>query len=190
MNNIYWGAVDDEAFIMPPGSIAGDGRCEARQWGVPVEDIVVFGSLDGLRSWAQSVLDRLPPAHRASPLVTIDDARQWQWLQWSPVLGTTEEESRSWIPTVETVHDLMQAVAADPATAGWILGDGVDALWADLEDDNGDLITGVTLARPRHEIGIGEPLNNEDLIARTATTSVERANACLRVIADRVNQSY
>ncbi|MEU4244302.1 hypothetical protein [Actinoplanes sp. NPDC026619] len=190
MNNVYWGAVEDEAVIMPPGETAGEARCADGEWGLNVEDVVVYGSVGGLRAWAQSALDQLPPDRAGVPLVTVDRNRQWQWLSEPSVIGATDDRPDGWTATVETVRDLVRAVAADPGDAGWTLGDDIDALWADLDDATGDLIAGVTLAGTGHRVGIGEPLTDADFAVRFPASSIELANAALTVIADRINQSY
>jgi hypothetical protein len=70
VNNINWGHVGANADVLTPGATAGDGRCEAGQWGVIAEDVVAYGSLAVLRSWAQSILDQLPVPQGAEAAVT------------------------------------------------------------------------------------------------------------------------
>lgn len=217
MNNVNWSVANGQAVILPPGETAGEGRCQAREWGLLVEDVVVYGAVSRLRGWAQSVLDQLPRERGDVPLVVVDRELQSRWLRESGVLIAAEDKrlgrgwrlrvgwgwciyvgrrgvrvfrTSDWTATVESVRDLMQAVAVDPATAGWTLGDDVAALWADLDDDNGDLDAGVQLAGTGHYVGIGEPLADADLAVRSRTSSVEWANACLTVVADRINGSY
>ncbi|GIM98063.1 hypothetical protein [Paractinoplanes toevensis] len=190
MNNVYWGAVDDEAVIMPPGETAGEGRCAGGEWGLNVEDVVVYGSVGGLRAWAQSALDQLPPDRAGVPLVTVDRDRQRQWLSESGMLAATDDLPGTWSATVETVRDLLRAVAVDPAAAGWTLGADIDALWADLDDVTGDLIAGVTLSSTGHRVGIGEPLTDADFAVRFPVSSIELGGAALTVIADRINDAY
>ena len=218
MNNVYWGVADDQAAVMPPGQTAGEGRCQAGEWGLPVEDIVVYGSIARLRQWAQSVLNRLPLERGDEPLVIVDRELQTRWLHDSGVLTTAEDKrlgrgwririgrqgwcvyvgrrglrifrSRAWTAAAESVRDLVRAVAVDPAKAGWTLGDGVAALWADLDEDAGDLVAGVQLAGTGHYVGVGEPLADTDLAGLFPTSSVEWASECLDVVADRINASY
>jgi hypothetical protein len=175
---------------MPPGSTAGDGRCEAGEWGIPVDDVVVYATLSGLRGWATSILDKLPPERHATPLVTVDPVLQDQWLTWSAVLpriNSSEQEPSDVVCFF--LRDLMQAVAGNPSAAGWTLGDDVAALWADLDDD-GDVTAGVRLASSGYEVGIGEPLNEHDLHISRSTDLVERANAYLHLLAERINAAY
>ena len=190
MNNVYWGAVDNGAAILTPGDTAGEGRCAGGEWGLQVEDVVVYGSTGALRAWAQAALETLPPERQGMPLVTVDRDRQWQWLRESGVLGADVRTSDDWTGTVETVRDLLRAVATNPAAAGWTPSEDVDALWADLDDDTGDFTAGVRLAGTGHHVGIGEPLTDRDFTVRITTSAIERANACLTVVADRINQSY
>jgi len=190
MNNVYWGWVSDSAVIMAPGATAGEGRCEAGEWGLIVEDVVVYGSVRALRAWAGSALARLPQERGAAPLVTVDAGRQRQWLGESGVLGATTGPAAEWEDGVESVHDVLRAVAVDPGAAGWILGDDVAALWADIDDDDGGLIAGVVLSSTGHAVGIGQPLTRADLTVRVQASPVEQANACLAVVAERINNAY
>jgi hypothetical protein len=187
VNNINWGHLKNQAGVMPPGTVAGDGRCEAGQWGVLVEDIVVYGSLTELRTWAQTILDDLPAARHEAPLVLVDPIRQEQWLTWSGVLDRITEDGPA--DAVSFVLDLVRAVAVNPGQAGWTLGDNVAALWADLDDLEG-VMAGVRLVNPAYEVGMGEPLLEDDLAIRLRVSPVERADAYLRVVAERINNAY
>lgn len=169
------------------GDTAGDGRCEAGQWGVAVEDVIAFGSLTGLRRWAQSILDQLPEDRDGKPLVIVDGDRQWAWAQTS-----TAATDPNWSATAQTVCDLVQAVAANPAAVGWSLGHDVAKLWAGLEDDE-DLIAGVTLLSTGQQVGIGEPLTDADVRVDPRWIGVSgtyRVDALLSVVAARINAAY
>lgn len=190
MNDMYWGAVGEEATIVTPGENTGIGFCSAREWGLATKNVVVYGSIGDLRAWAQSALDKLPPERGEAPLVTVDSARQQQWLRESGVLGATDDHAISRTVTAETVRALTLAIAADPAAAGWTLGDDVAELWAGSAYSPGDLVAGVKLAGTGHKVGIGEPLTDWDFTVQTPTNTVELASACLIVVADRINQSY
>ena len=189
MNNVHWGAVGQRAVVMAPGATAGEGRCEAGEWGLAVEDVVVYGPIGELRTWARSALTQLPRERGGAPLVTVDARRQWQWLTGSGVLGATEAQAAEWAADAESVHDVLRAVARDPGAAGWTLGDDVAALWADIDDD-GDLTAGVVLSGTGRAVGIGQPLTSADLTVRLRVSPVEQANACLTVIAERINNAY
>jgi hypothetical protein len=189
VNNVEWGYAPETATVMPPGSTAGDGRCEAGEWGIPVDDVVVYATLAGLRVWATSILDKLPPERHATPLVTVDPALQDQWLTWSAVLTRIKPSEQEPADQVRFLQDLMKAVAADPSAAGWTLGDDVAALWVDLDDD-GDVIAGVRLSSSGYEVGIGEPLSEQDLSISRSIDLVERANAYLHLLAERINAAY
>ena len=186
MNNVNWGFLDGGAAeIMQPGDTAGEGHCEAREWGVAVEDVVVYGGVETLRAWAQSIMNRLPADRRGAPLLVVDRDRQSAWVQ-----GATAGIGPDWTATVETVRDLVQAVAADPGAAGWTLGADVAELHAFLDEGPDQLCAGVTLTSTGHYVGI-EPLHGDDL----ATTHVrvagpELADACLTFIAARINDAY
>jgi len=173
---------------MAPGDTAGDGRCEAGEWSVRVDDVVVYSSLPGLRQWAQSVLDVLPPQRHGAPLVIVDQQRQREWLAWSRVLDRITADADS-SDTVTLVRDLVQVVAVDPATAGWTLGADVASVWAELDEADG-VVAGVRLAASGYMVGIGGPLRDNDLRARFLTTPAEQADACLRLIATRINKAY
>ncbi len=191
-NNVNWGHLGSNvADIMSPGDTAGDGRCEPGEWGVAVEDVVVYGSLGGLRDWAESILRRLPPDRAGAPLVTVDEARLRDWLA-SPASPVDDE----WVPIVETVRDLIGEVAADPLAAGWTLGDGVELLYAEAEEDDDGLLAGVKLASGGGFFYLAtEPLYDEDLLPKPTTGTPppggrEQALRCLTGIAGLINKTY
>ncbi|MFF5085356.1 hypothetical protein ACFY36_50655 [Actinoplanes sp. NPDC000266] len=186
MNNVYWGYTDEHAEVMPPGTTAGEGRCEAGEWGVRVEDIVAYNSLGGLRRWAQSLLDELPPERDGAPLVIVDHASQREWLTYSGVVERIIGADPTG-GTVARVHDLLKAVLADPAAVGWTLGDGVAELWAGYDDG---VVAGVRLARSGFQVGIGRPLLEDDVKIRFLASPAEQAHACLGLIAERINNAY
>jgi hypothetical protein len=149
----------------------------------------VYGSVGRLRAWAQSALEQLPPERDGAPLITVDTRRQRQWLDTSGVLGATAEQAAAWTPGVESVREVLHAVAIDPGDAGWTLGDDVAALWADIDDD-GDLVAGVVLSSTGHAVGIGQPMTGSDFMVRFQASPIEHASACLAVIAERINRAY
>lgn len=183
-----WGLIDKtRADLMAPGDPAGHDRCRARQWGVSVGTVVVYGSLRTLRAWARSIDAQLPEDRGADqPLVAIDVHAQTAWLT------TRLADDEDWEPRAWTVCDLMEAIAVDPMAAGWTLGYDVAGLWADLDERTGGLMAGVTLAASRLNVGIGEPLRDADFTVRPQpqSGSVEVAAACLTTVAHRINQSY
>ncbi len=189
-NNVNWGHIGGDADIMPPGDTAGEGRCEDGEWGVAVEDVVVYGSLGGLRGWAESILRRLPPDRDGAPLVTVDEDRLRDWLA-SPASPVDDE----WAPIVETVRDLIAAIAADPPAAGWTLGDGVELLYAEEDDNTDGLLVGVKLATRGFFLAT-EPLYDEDLLPKPTTGTPPpsggrgQALRCLTGIAGLINKTY
>jgi hypothetical protein len=189
MNNVEWGHAAGPAAILVPGDTAGEGRCSAGEWGVQVDDIVAYSSLAGLRQWATSVLDALPPERHGAPLIVVDQDRQRQWLTWSGVLERITEADHEPSDTATLVRELVHAVSADPAAAGWTLGPDVASVWAELDDTDG-VVAGVRLAASGYDVGIGEPLLDNDLRCGFLTTRVEQADSCLRLIATRINKAY
>jgi hypothetical protein len=189
VNNVEWGYAAGAAPIMVPGETAGEGRCMAGEWGVQVDDVVVYSSLAGLRQWARSVLEELPPERHSAPLVAVDRDRQQQWLAWSGITDRLIDTSGEPSDTVTLVRDLVQAVAADPGAAGWVLGDDVACVWAELDDADG-VMAGVRLAASGYHVGIGEPLLETDFRFRFLATPAEQADACLLLVADRINKAY
>jgi hypothetical protein len=188
VNNVEWGYAAGPAAVLVPGDTAGEGRCSAGEWGVQVDDTVVYSSLDSLRAWATSVLDALPPDRHGAPLIVIDHERQRQWLTWSGVIDRiTEADEPS--DTATLVRELVHAVSADPAAAGWTLGPDVASVWAELDDSQG-VVAGVRLAASGYDIGIGEPLLDDNLRCGFLATRVDQADSCLRLIADRINKAY
>lgn len=187
-----WGLVTnrENADILTPGTFAGGSRCEAQQWGVAVDDAIVYGSLAGLRNWAQSILDQLPEDRgEDDPLVVVDPDRMAAWLRDSGTAVPGEE----WPGNTETVYELVQAVAVDPAAAGWTLGGDVAGLWAGLADDVDGLTVGVHLASTDQLIGIGEPMNEDDFTTdpdHLTPAGPEWEYGCLMAIADRINAAY
>ena len=182
-NNVNWGALGGRhASLMVPGSAAGDGRCGAGEFGLPVEDVVVYGELEDVRGWLRDALDKLPPARN---LVTVDSSRQWRWL------GTLKLADRlDWTPTVGNVQKLCRKVFTDPYIAGWTLGLGVKKLRAVRDEDQpDDLMIALKLHGGRW-IGIGDPLTDDDLTIRTKCSRQEAAHAVLNVVADRINKAF
>lgn len=181
-NNVNWGWVDTKANIMVPGMTAGDGRCEAGQFGVIAEDTIAYSNLENLRSWLRSALDQLPPSR---DLVTVDLARQWRWLDTLKPLRRDD-----WTPTVDNVQKLCRKVFTDPYAAGWTLGLGVSKLRADRDEDQpDDLMVSIKLHGGRW-IGIGDPLTDSDLQVRLKCSTQEAAHAVLNVVAQRINKAY
>ncbi|MFI1996742.1 hypothetical protein [Actinoplanes sp. NPDC020271] len=188
MNNVLWGYIDGDADIMAPGEAAGDGRCETGEWGVRVEDVVVFGSRADLRDWAQSVLAHVPGDRRPDePLIIVDTAQQQTWLETT---GKARSHSDS-DAALDAAGDLVQAIAEDPAAAGWTFGRDVTRLWA-YRDDADDLLVGVTLTGVAHAIDLGSALTAADLTVRPPVhaSRTEVASAWLSIIAERINAAY
>lgn len=189
MNNVEWGHAAGPAAILVPGDTAGEGRCAAGEWGVQVDDVVVYSSLVSLREWATSVLGALPPDRRGAPLVVVDHDRQRQWLTLSGVIERITESGDGSLDTVTLVRELIHAVSADPAAAGWTLGADVASVWAELDDTEG-VVAGVRLTTSGHDVGIGEPMLETDFTFRFLATPAEQADACLLLVADRINKAY
>lgn len=186
MNNVLWGYIEVGADIMAPGDTAGDGRCHAGEWGVLVEDVVVYGNRAGLRAWAQSVLAQVPGDRGPDePLIIVDTVQQQVWLETTGV-AVDDEES-----TLDAVGDLLQAIAADPGAAGWTFGRDVTGLWVH-RDDADDLLVGVTLTGASRDIDIGTALTATDLTVRPSlrASRAEVTDAWLAVVAERVNAAY
>jgi len=194
MNNIEWGAVDSaRAHLMAPSYLAGYGRLHNGEWGTAVENVVVYSSREGLREWAQSIVDRLPGERTGKPLVIVNQNQQQAWLTGSHVLGADPEERAEWTATVETICDLMQAVAANPAAFGWTLGEGVTEIFAQIDEDGGDDDAGGMVAGVKVEgFWIGcQPLHDKDLVRTERDGSgIDLAHAVLLVIADRIDRAY
>ena len=131
----------------------------------------------------------LPPERHGAPLVVIDPEQQRQWLAWSGVTERITGIRDEPCDTATLVRDLIHAVAADPAPAGWTLGDDVASVWAELDDGDG-IVTGVRLAASGYEVGIGRPLLEADFRCRFLATPAEQADSCLRIVADRINKAY
>ena len=194
MNNIEWGAIESQrAHLMAPSYLAGYGRLHNGEWGAAVENVVVYSSREGLRAWAQSIVDRLPGDRTGKPLVIVNKDQQQAWLTESHVLGADPEECTEWTATVETVCDLMQAVAKNPAAFGWTFGDGVTELFAQLDEDGGDDDAGGMVAGVKVDgFWIGcEPLHDDDLVRTDREgNGIDLAHAVLMVIADRIDRAY
>jgi hypothetical protein len=181
-----WGFVmhTPHADLLAPGDPAGDGRCEAGQWGVTVDSIVAYGPLSGLRNWAQSILDQLPDDRDGVPLVTVDPDMMRTWLETQ-----FDEEWGDADFTLETLTDLMEGITADPAAAGWALGDDVEMVWSNYGHDG--LMVGVRLSSTEQHIGMGEPLTGDDLSDQgKGVPVVDLAHGWLLLVAERVNGSY
>jgi hypothetical protein len=194
MNNIEWGAVESErAYLMDPSYLAGYGRLHNGEWGAAVENVVVYSSREGLRDWAQSIVDRLPGDRTGKPLVIVNQDQQQAWRAGSHVLGADREERAEWTATVETVCDLMQAVAKNPAAFGWTFGDGVTELFAAVDEDGGDDDAGGMVAGVMVDgFWIGcESLHDDDLVrTEREGNGIDLAHAVLTVIADRIDRAY
>lgn len=175
-----WGSVNNQetADLLAPGDTARNGFCEAKEWGVVVNDAIVYGSLASMRRWAQSVLDQLPP-DRDTPLVTVDVDRLREWLAGNDVTSDPDFEV-----TVTSVCDLMEMISGNPQDAGWTLGEDVYSLWVDVDDDGDGLLAGVELT-DGPLVGIGAALLDEELTAAGGT-----AFAALAVVAHRINEAY
>ncbi|GAA2470907.1 hypothetical protein [Winogradskya humida] len=178
---------------MAPSYLAGYGRLRNGEWGAAVENVVVYSSREGLRTWAQSIVDRLPGDRTGKPLVIVNQDQQQAWLTGSHVLGADPEERAEWTATVETVCDLMQVVAKNPAAFGWTFGDGVTELFAHVDDGGGDDDAGGMVAAVKVDgFWIGcEPVHDDDLV-RTGRggSGIDLAHAVLMVIADRIDRAY
>ncbi|MFG1995221.1 hypothetical protein ACGFJ7_35130 [Actinoplanes sp. NPDC048988] len=194
MNNIEWGAIESQrAHLMAPSYLAGYGRLHNGEWGAAVENVVVYSSREGLRTWAQSIVDRLPGDRTGKPLVIVNQDQQQAWLTGSHVLGADPEERAQWTATVETVCDLVQAVAKNPAAFGWTFGDGVTELFAQVDEDGGDDDAGGMVAGVKVDsFWIGcKPLHDDDLVRTSREGSgIDLAHAVLMVIADRIDRAY
>jgi hypothetical protein len=187
MNNVNWGYTGDRADIMAPGETAGDGYCEAGEWGVRAEDVIIYGPLRSLRGWAQSIVAQLPGERGAAePLVIVNAAHQRAWL-YSIDLDENDGDR----PAVDAVSDLLQTIAEDPGTAGWELGRDVARLWVD-HDHADDLLVGITLASTGQNIGTGQALTDSDFTIRPKLRATRRevVNACLKMISERINEAY
>ncbi|MEV8509675.1 hypothetical protein AB0368_33275 [Actinoplanes sp. NPDC051475] len=126
-------------------------------------------------------------------LVIVNQDQQQAWLTGSHVLGADPEERAEWTATVETVCDLMQAVANNPAAFGWTFGDGVTELFAQVDEDGGDDDAGGMVAGVKVDgFWIGcEPLHDDDLMRTDREGSgIDLAHAVLMVIADRIDRAY
>lgn len=89
--NVHWAHTDGDAFtILPPGSYAGDGICEDNQWGVQVEDVVVYASSpEGLRRFATNLAAELPAP--GGPAVAFDEVGFRAWWPTRPADVTIDD---------------------------------------------------------------------------------------------------
>ncbi|MFI5497154.1 hypothetical protein [Actinoplanes sp. NPDC051859] len=193
MNNIAWGALASQyADLMPPSSVAGNGRLSNGEWGAAVEDVVVCGSRETLRAWALSIVDSLPSDRAGKPLVVVDRDRQRIWLAGSDALGADPHQRAGWTATVASVCALMTKVIQDGNAAGWQLGEDVTSLFAYVDDEAGDddaagLVAGAWV----HGYAVGcKPLHDRDMTVRFPTDPEEAAEAMLTVVADRINEAF
>ena len=200
-----WGRVDNaDADIMGPGETAGHGRLEAEEFGVAIGDVVVHGSLAGLRQWATSVLRKLPADRNGAPLVDVDPDRQAWWIANAAPLHDDLDDDEPWTANTYTVWDLFDAVMGHPEDAGWHLGAGVTRLWVEMDEGSeansspGGLMVGVVLAGNDLHVGIGRPIRDEDLTPQALVPSagpdgvddLTLAIAALDLLAQRINNSY
>ncbi len=210
-NNVNWGFISSAPDMVVPGDFLGDGRCEAEQFGFAVQDVVVYGTLPDLRAWLETALRHLP-ADRDGDVVGVDTDKQMQWLDNNlgidpdddPDDAVWELDDTDWEPSTDTLRELFEHLARDPAAAGWTLAHDVKAVWAvDDEDEGPALMAGLTLNNDTEtQIGIGEPLHSDDLaeaahtIAKTYNangmppTTRQLAHAALLHIAERLNNAY
>jgi len=201
-----WGRVDSgDAQIMMPGETAGHGRLEAEEFGVAVGDVVVHGSLAGLRQWATSLLKKLPADRGGVMLINVDRERQAWWIGQVAPLYDNLDDDEPWTADTYSVEDLFDALMEDPADAGWYVSDDFTGLWAETAEGSeadtspGGLMVGVTLADGGLRIGIGQPIRDEDLTPQALTPDLigsdgvddhTLAIAALDLLADRINNSY
>lgn len=180
-----WGCVEDResADILTPGDTVDGKYCDAKQWGVVVDHAAVYGTLADMRRWAQSLLDQLPD-DRDTPLVTVDIDGLHEWLDASDDANDPDFEVN-----VTSICDLMLAIAEEPESAGWTLGEGVEDLWAGGDENTGDLLAGISLV-DGPQVGIGRPLTDADLTAAKADSVHDLTVAALVLVAHRINEAY
>lgn len=194
-NNVNWGYIDGPPQLIVPGDVAGEGRCEPKEWGVGAEDVIIYAnSLGQLREWLTAALENLPTERgENAPLVTVDLNRQRTWLEKDAPLhdyDLGEEEGDPWVADAVHAGILMDAIADNPAAAGWTLADDVIRLWAEIDENADDaLLTGVEIDGPT-VLTPGALVTAEDLHVRGPIEAAEHAAAALIVIAERINNAY
>ncbi len=193
---VQWGFIgDNQAELLVPGDVAGDGRLEANQFGIGAEDAVIYGSLADLRALLEKILRHLPADRDGADLVVVDAARQEKWL-----LGVEDLDDPDWEVNGDNLHYLFEELAEDPEAAGWSLGRGVAHLAATADDTTGDFMPEITLSGGIR-LGIGEPIGDEDIeqIEKQAQdfngdgrppSTHQLAHAALLHIAKRINDAY
>ncbi len=182
--------------VFGPGEILDDGRLDTGEYGVAISaETLLYGTLPDVRAYLEQALAALPKPRDGQPLIVVDRDRQWAWIGTDAQLydDDGDPDGDPWMPTEESVHELVDQVIANPGAAGWTLGDGVKSLFTE-DDEEGGLMVGVELTSGLR-IGLGDPIRDEAFTQPWNPLPPQAddhhlAMDALDQVADRINNSY